>query len=72
MEKVYIIEHCANESCKRDFIHETLGVYETLELAYEEVGWRQGTTRQGDTETCRFFLSPNGNNTNINKIFHKT
>lgn len=38
MEKVYIIEHCANESCKRDFIHEPLGVYETTELAYEEVG----------------------------------
>lgn len=51
MEKVYNIEHCANESCKRDFIHET------IELAYEEVGRRQGTTRQGDTETCRFFIS---------------
>lgn len=37
MEKVYIVEHCSNESCKCDFIHETLGVYETLELANERI-----------------------------------
>lgn len=35
--KVYIVEHCANESCCCDFIHEILGVYDTLELANERI-----------------------------------